>query len=140
MSDVKALAALLAILFAQEADFTPDTRRQSRALRLILKQPGTGRILCATDQDGVIGMVSLLFTVSTAQGGRAAWMEDLVVQPDKRGRGIGERLLKEAISAARTAGCSRITVLTDAHNDRAKRLYRRAGFVPSAMSPLRLYL
>jgi hypothetical protein len=37
--DVAQLCELLAILFAQEADFTPDTDRQTRGLRLILEQP-----------------------------------------------------------------------------------------------------
>jgi ribosomal protein S18 acetylase RimI-like enzyme len=139
LGDVEALSDLLGILFAQEADFTPDTKRQTQALRLIISQPVVGQIICGTEGDQVIGMVSVLFTVSTAEGGRAAWLEDMVVRPDKRRQGVGEKLLNEAIRVAQKAGCSRITLLTDATNDSAKKFYERVGFIRSEMIPLRLH-
>ena len=139
-ADIPSLCDLLALLFAQEADFTPDAGRQTRGLQLIISQPEVGRILCAIVNNSIVGMVSILFTVSTAEGGRAAWMEDMVVHPDWRGRGISERLLQEAIKEAHLSGCSRITLLTDNSNSAAKRLYGRAGFVQSQMVPFRLSL
>jgi GNAT superfamily N-acetyltransferase len=139
-ADVTQLCELLSLLFAQEADFKPDAERQACGLRLIVEQPEVGRIYCATDGDGIVGMVSILFTVSTAEGGRAAWLEDMVVHPSWRGHGIGERLLHETIREARAAGCSRITLLTDATNSSAIRFYGRAGFVRSQMIPFRLSL
>ena len=138
--DVEALAELLSILFQQEADFTPDIARQKWALQMIVTQPEVGQIFCATDGDEIVGMVSILFTVSTAEGGRAAWLEDMVVHPTKRGQGVGERLLQEAMTGAQLAGCSRITLLTDSTNDGAQRFYERAGFVRSQMVPFRIYL
>ena len=140
IEDIPQLAELLAILFGQEADFTPDTTRQERGLRLIVEQPEVGRIYCARQGGRVVGMVSLLFTISTAAGSRAAWLEDMIVHPSQRGRGIGERLLRHAISAAGTLGCCRITLLTDSTNSSAMRFYERAGFVRSQMVPFRLSL
>ena len=138
--DVAQLSSLLSLLFAQEADFTPDPARQTRALHLILAKPETGLVYCATKGDSIVGMVSILFTVSTAEGGRVAWLEDMIVHPDMRGHGIGERLLQAAVRGALDADCSRITLLTDATNDAAQRLYSRVGFVRSGMVPLRLML
>jgi len=85
-------------------------------------------------------MVSLLFLPSTALGGRVALLEDMVVQPDARGGGAGSRLLAAATEFARSAGCLRITLLTDAHNAAAQRFYGRHGFARSAMIPMRLLL
>jgi ribosomal protein S18 acetylase RimI-like enzyme len=136
--DIPQLCALLAELFAQEADFRPDAERQRRGLELILEDPDLGRVYCATESDVVVGMVTLLFTVSTAEGGWAAWLEDMVMHSNWRGRSIGSHLLKRAIAEAKAAGCARITLLTDGDNDRAMRLYSRAGFVRSAMVPFRL--
>jgi ribosomal protein S18 acetylase RimI-like enzyme len=138
--DIPPLCDLLALLFAQEADFSPDAARQERGLRLIIEQPQAGRIYCATKGDSIIGMVSILFTVSTAEGGQAATLEDMIVHPGWRHRGIGERLLQEAIHFAREAGCRRITLLTDVANTSAARFYGRAGFVQSRMVPFRLIL
>ena len=140
LDDIPRLCALLAELFAQEADFAPDAERQRRGLRLILDNPACGRVYCASQSGAIVGMVTILFTVSTAEGSRAAWLEDMVVDPDRRGRGIGERLLNHAIAEARAAGCTRITLLTDGDNHSAMRFYSRAGFVHSAMEPFRLKL
>ena len=136
--DIAQLCGLLTLLFTQEADFTPDAERQARGLRLIIEQAEVGRIYCACDGDNIVGMVSILLTVSTAEGGRAAWLEDMIVHPDWRGKGIGEQLLNEAVNGARAAGCTRITLLTDATNSSAMRFYRRAGFARSQMVPFRL--
>ena len=95
-------------------------------------------ILVAREGDHVIGMVSLLFTISTAEGGRVCWMEDMVVHPDRRGDGLGSRLLQSAVEYARTHGFSRITLLTDQLNAGAIRFYGRHGFVESEMTVLRL--
>ena len=85
-------------------------------------------------------MASLLFTISTAEGGKAAWFEDLVVRPEHRQQGTGEKMLGYVVSQARAEGVLRITLLTDMQNERAQALYRRAGFVGSPMRPMRLKL
>ena len=140
IGDIPEICVLLGFLFTQEADFKPDTERQSRGIRLILEQPEVGQIFCAVEDGRVIGMVSILFTVSTAEGGRAAWLEDMIVHPDKRGKGVGDGLLRAAMKGARAAGCSRITLLTDATNALAMRFYEKSGFARSQMVPFRMSL
>ena len=48
--------------------------------------------------------------------------------PEYRGRGIGERLLRASIDAARGAGFERIELSVYARNTRAVALYRKVGF------------
>ena len=131
------LCILLDDLFSQEADFTPDRARQERGLRLIIDDPKVGRILIARDGTQVIGMVNLLATVSTAEGGPVLWLEDMVVHRDRRGAGIGLALIEAAIEQARKDGFLRITLLTDENNASAQWFYGRAGFRRSAMVPMR---
>ncbi len=138
LSDVTQLAELLNLLFTQEADFTPDRDKQERGLRLIIGSAQVGVILAARDGDQVVGMVSLLFTISTAEGGPVCWLEDMVVHPDRRGGGLGSRLLQSAIEYARSHGFLRITLLTDKLNARAIRFYGRHGFIESEMTAMRL--
>ncbi len=140
LDDVAALAGLLAILFTQEADFAADRAKQERALRLIIGSPETGAIFVARSGSVPVGLVSLLFTVSTAEGGPACWLEDMVLHPDWRGGGLGTRLLQHAIDWARGRGFTRISLLTDKANEGAIRFYQRQGFVESAMTVLRLPL
>ena len=83
-ADISRLCKLLSLLFAQEADFKPDAERWSRGLRLLLDQPEVGLVYCATKGKSVVGMVSKLFNVNTAEGGRAAWLEDMVGRQGRR--------------------------------------------------------
>ena len=138
--DVPQLTELLGLLLAQEEDFTPDPERQRRALNAIVGDASIGRIYVMRERAEVIAMASLLYTVSTAEGGKAAWLEDLVVRPSCRGRGIGTMLLQQVAARARADGVLRLTLLTDADNERAHALYRGLGFEFSAMRPMRLKL
>jgi GNAT superfamily N-acetyltransferase len=138
--DIPALCELLALLFAQEAEFAPDASAQRRGLAGIIGDPRIGSILVAREDGAAVGMVNLLFTVSTALGERVALLEDMVVAPAARGRGVGAELLAHAIAHARARGCRRITLLTDGANEAAQRFYARHGFAASGMLPMRLAL
>jgi len=138
--DIPQLCELLELLFSQETEFQPDRAVQSAGLRQIIEQPEHGQILVLRDALSLVGMVNLLFTVSTALGGRVGILEDMVVHSSQRGSGAGSLLLKAAINAAQSAGCLRITLLTDRTNEAAQRFYQRHGFTLSDMIPLRLLL
>ena len=138
--DLPQMVELLGILFTQEAEFTPDAAKQKRALEAIFVNPAVGRLYVAREGRRVVAMASLLFTISTAEGGKAALLEDLVVHDDYRRQGIGAKLLEYVIGQARAEGVLRITLLTDMQNERAQVLYRRLGFTGSPMKPMRLKL
>jgi GNAT superfamily N-acetyltransferase len=140
LADIPDLCDLLNLLFTQEAEFLPDRAAQQRGLASIIQQPEVGQILIARQADKAVGMVNLLYTVSTALGGRVALLEDMVVAPEMRGSGVGAQLLTRAIDVAKANGCLRITLLTDGVNEAAQRFYQRQGFVASPMVPLRLVL
>jgi GNAT superfamily N-acetyltransferase len=140
LEDINALCDLLTLLFSQEVEFKPDPDLQTKGLRMILNNPELGVILLARNDNRVVGMVNLLFSVSTALGAKVAILEDMVVIPTERGSGVGSRLLNAAINTARENGCQRITLLTDSDNEAAHRFYEKQGFVRSAMLPFRLML
>jgi GNAT superfamily N-acetyltransferase len=140
LNDVPQLAELLHLPFKQEADFKPDIEKQQRGLRLVIESANVGVILAAHDGDEVVGMVILLFTISTAEGGPVCWLEDMVVRPDRRGGGLGSCLLQSAIDYARSHGFTRIILLADKVNAGAIRFYGRQGFVESEMTAMRLAL
>lgn len=140
LADIPALCRLLDMLFTQEAEFQPDRAAQERGLTAIISQPHVGHILVARQGNEIVGMVNLLYTVSSALGGRVALLEDMVVAPQVRGQGVGNAVLSAAIDHARQQGCLRVTLLTDKDNHVAQAFYRKQGFVVSSMLPMRLML
>ncbi len=138
--DIPRLVTLLGILFAEEAEFAVDPNKQGRGLELIVPESAAGAVFVARAGADVVGMASLVYTVSTAEGGRAALFEDLVVHPHHRRRGIATGLVRFVIGESRNRGLLRLTLLTDMQNARAQALYRKLGFVDSSMNPMRLRL
>ncbi|ASQ91669.1 GNAT family N-acetyltransferase [Prosthecochloris sp. GSB1] len=140
--DIDCCTALLHTLFSQEAEFVPDARLQRRGLGMIVAEPSLGRVLVCqeTKSGGIVGMVVLLFTFSTALGARVVLLEDMVVDPSYRSRGVGGLLLREAEALARSEGYERITLLTDGDNLRAQAFYEKNGYNRSKMAVFRRML
>ena len=140
IEDIPELCDLLAILFSQEAEFIANRFIQETGLRHIITDANVGIVLVARHNDKIIGMVNLLFTISTALGAKVAILEDMVVLPTERGLGVGSHLLNAAITTARENSCKRITLLTDSDNEAAQEFYKKQGFQASTMLPFRLSL
>lgn len=138
IEDMPQLVELLGALFSEEADFRPDKDKQEHGLRLILEQPNRGRIFVLRTDHAVIGMVNLLFTISTAEGGLVILMEDVIVHPQHRRMGYGGRLLQHAIEFAREKNFRRITLLTDKISAESQAFFGKHGFTFSSMIPMRL--
>jgi RimJ/RimL family protein N-acetyltransferase len=139
LDDLPELTELLFELFSQEADFIPSRDREMRGLRLLLEQPSRGRIFVLRGPGKIIGMINLLITISTAEGGFVLVLEDLIIHRDYRHQGFGTRLLDYAVDFAKKKNFLRITLLTDKPNERLKRFFLKNGFVESDMIPMRMY-
>lgn len=130
--DMDALVELLGMLFSIESDFSVDAGRQVAGLEQMLK-PGQGRLVlvAAASDEGVgrvIGMATAQLLISTAEGGPALMVEDVVVRPEARGRGVGRALLQRIEDWGRRLGATRLQLLTDRDNDDAFRFYDNCGF------------
>ena len=136
-SDIPALCDLLESLFTQEAEFKSDRDAQVRGLKSVIENNDVGDILVVRDNDHVIAMVNILYTVSTALGARVGILEDMVVSSAGRGSGVGSKLLERAMEFAKEKGCQRITLLTDHDNEGAHRFYQKHGFSLSTMVAFR---
>ena len=138
--DLDELSILLGELFSEESDFRPDKAKQLRGLRLIFEQPNRGRVFVLRQDRTIVGMINLLFTISTAEGGFVTLLEDLVIHKEFQGKGYGSQLLDYAIEFAKQKHFLRITLLTDRPELRSQQFFKRHGFTESSMLPMRLLL
>lgn len=139
-ADLDELSELLGELFSEEKDFRPNKDKQLRGLRLIFEQPNRGRVFVLRRDNAIVGMINLLFTISTAEGGFVMLLEDLVVHNKYRDHGYGSKLLEHAIKFAKEKHFLRITLLTDRPEIRSQAFFKRHGFVESSMMPMRFLL
>ncbi|WP_394886373.1 GNAT family N-acetyltransferase [Mesorhizobium sp. AaZ16] len=65
--------------------------------------------------------------IGLAQCFSSAFLRDLAVHPDMRGRGLGEALLHHVFLAFRDRGAAHVDLKTEADNLGAIRLYERVG-------------
>jgi len=137
-NDLPQLIELLNDLFTQDIEFVPDLKKQKAGLEAIVNNPEIGEILVLKGDGQILGMVSLLYSISTALGGKVAILEDMIIHQDYRQQGLGKELLSEAIRFAKERNCLRLTLLTDFNNDVAIQFYQQFGFKKSEMIPMRL--
>ena len=137
IEDLPGLVELVTDLFRLAGEFDPDAQIQERGLRLILEKPARGRIFVVRHRQQIIGMVNLLFTISTAMGGLVIQMEDVIIHPDHRSQGYGGKLLEHVIDFAARKDFKRITLLTDKISADSQNFFRKYGFEYSNMIPMR---
>ena len=85
-------------------------------------------LLLARDENGrIVGSMTLV--VFRIPPGVRAWIEDVVVDGDARGQGVGEKLNLRALDIARSLGAKTVDLTSRPSREAANRLYQRIGFV-----------
>ncbi|HJL99560.1 MAG TPA: GNAT family N-acetyltransferase [Acidimicrobiales bacterium] len=83
-------------------------------------------LLLAREGDKIVGSMTLVvFPIPT---GLRAWIEDVVVDEQVRGQGVGEALNRRAMEIALKAGAKTIDLTSRPSREAANRLYQRLGF------------
>ena len=136
--DLEAMVSLLQALFAIEEDFTPAPDRQRQGLKRFMDGCGKHRcIRVAESENQVIAMATIQILISTAEGGPVGLVEDVVVQEDCRGMGIGRRLMTALTSWSAERGLMRLQLLADRTNFSALDFYNKGGWLPTRLMCLR---
>jgi phosphinothricin acetyltransferase len=94
-------------------------------LRAILENKNA-TILVAQDGQRIVG-VGTLYVIQKI-GKRAGHVEDVVVDSEYRGQGIGKKIMKALIATARTKNVSRIELTSGVDRIVANALYEKMGF------------
>jgi len=95
-------------------------------------------VFVARDDTGICGTLTLaLFRIPS---GLRAWIEDVIVDEDARGRGVGEKLTEAAIEKSRGCGARSIDLTSRPSREAANRLYQRLGFTARETNIYRLSL
>ncbi|MEW5991207.1 MAG: GNAT family N-acetyltransferase [Chloroflexota bacterium] len=115
-----------------EAWEVPDRAGSADFLRRRQAEDPSRQTIVATVDGRVVGMVEIAIVLTGVAGGamRRVRSADLgiVVLPEWRGQGIGDRLMQAAETWAREHGAERMILDVSAANEGARRFYERLGY------------
>lgn len=123
--DAETVARLLHDFNSEFDTPSPGTAILAQRLRSLLAGPGTLAYLVDEPAAGV-ALVTLRSNVW--YDGPVALLDELYVQPDLRGHGLGAAMIRLLLAEARATGVSAIEINVDAGDVDAQRFYERHGF------------
>jgi GNAT superfamily N-acetyltransferase len=138
--DIPRMCDLLGDLFSVEADFEVDVAKQVKGLSMLVGDP-SGRVFVgvAVVDDCIAGMAMVQTLVSTAEGGRVGFVEDVIVDKRFRCRNVGTLLIERIIAWSREQGLARLQLLADRENHPALNFYTSRGWNFTKLNCLRKY-
>jgi ribosomal protein S18 acetylase RimI-like enzyme len=125
VADAHDVARLLHDFNTEFGDPTPAVDVLTVRLRELLAADEMTVLLAGERPDGV---AVIRFRASLWSDHLEAYLEELYVAPEQRGRGMGRALLEQTLEAARAAGASRIELGTSETDTAARSLYESCGF------------
>lgn len=121
-SAAESIRTLIEQLTGRESTFSEDD------LRNVL-QDSASRLFVMRHKESIVGMLTLGIYICPT--GRKVWIEDVVIDRELRGRGLGQRLVEFAINYVKEnlSPCS-LMLTSRPSRVAANELYRKKGFEP----------
>ena len=104
-------------------------------LAAIVESPSTELLLARVDGQIVGSLTLVVLRIPTTV---LAIIEDVIVDEEARGRGVGEVLSRFAVDLARQRGADKVDLTSRPSREAANRLYQRIGFVKRDTNVYRL--
>lgn len=96
-------------------------------LRTLITDPSQGAVFIAREGDQAIGVATLDWKWSSLKGARVGYLEDLFVDPESRGSGTADALIRACADRCRELGMPALLWATMPDNHRAQKVYNRSG-------------
>jgi len=125
---VEDAATIARLLHDFNTEFEAETPGVEALTRHATRMLGAGAMTVLLGGGGPDGLALLRFRPSVWTERSEAYLQELYVAPNRRGRGIGQALLEAAIAASRAADAAWIELNTAASDRAARALYAKLGF------------
>ncbi len=108
---------------------------EARAIWKRMKQYPYYKIYVALKGMEIVGTFSLLICDNLGHGGaRFAVVDNVVVDPNYRGQGIGKKMMMKAMELARQNDCYKMMLSSNKSRVRAHEFYKKLGFEEHGIS------
>jgi len=115
-----------------------DKTKAHQALTALFSSSENGRLwlLMDTTEKQAIGYLTLTFGFSIEYGGKVALIDELFVQENHRGKGIGSAAIQNAKEECKKLGINTLRLEVTKSNQSINSLYRKLGFMDLGRSLL----
>ena len=104
----------------------------------VVSHPEMEVLVAADSHDRAVGMLSFSHRPQLRMNGRIATIDELVVAPAWRRRGLGRALIARALERARSLSCKRMELVTHrARGEYVRTFYSACGFDEASSTVLR---
>lgn len=119
------VARLLVAFRDYYGESVPSAESMAATVASLIADPQTEFVVAG---EPACGLAQLRYRLSAWTGVEDCWLEDLFVEEEARGEGIGRALAEACVHRARQRGCRRIQLDSNEGNHNAVALYRDLGF------------
>jgi ribosomal protein S18 acetylase RimI-like enzyme len=105
-----------------------DASLRASVERLIVRDDAEYLLGAPAGGDRAAGVVQVRYRWGIWWTAEDCWLEDLFVEEDARGSGLGRALVQATLDRARERGCRRVELDVNTENAPALALYRSFGF------------
>ncbi|HEX4945251.1 MAG TPA: GNAT family N-acetyltransferase [Blastocatellia bacterium] len=126
-SDIELLLVFMRDFYLHEA-LLFDEEVARRALQQLIGNAAFGRIFLLEFAGENVGYTVLTFGFSLEFHGRDAFVDELYVVAEHRGRGIGKQALEFLVEVCRTESIAALHLEVERANTIAQEVYRKQGF------------
>lgn len=88
-----------------------------------------GVVVNMFDGDKKVGIAAVYYVENPNRGMKWALLEDVRVEPDYRGKGIGTELVTKVIEIAKEAGCYKMVAGSRFEREGVHKWYEKMGFI-----------
>ena len=87
-----------------------------------------GQVLVADEDGTLLGMATVSYNVAMRYGGEYCQLEELIVDPEARGKNVGGLLVEATVRVAKQRGCAEYGLYLVATTESNRPFYEKYGF------------
>lgn len=126
LADHSLLTALMQEYYALDGlHYTPEV---SAAVVTLLEHSDYGEAYLLLEQQEVVGYAVLTWWFSLEFQGKAAFLDEIYLRPQARGRGLGSVVIEQLASHCRRKGIKTVRLEVEHENQQAQKTYLKNGF------------
>lgn len=138
-NQVKTIIPLMVDFYAIDK-YHIDPSASEKLFEAFLDDQNLGKAWLIYNEETVVGYAILTFVFSFEYGGKIAFIDELYLTENARGKGIGKKALELLTDRARESNVKLLYLELENHNEKAQKLYLAGGFVPHNRKLLKLKL